>query len=52
MVANFSEADALFRENRLNELNADSMGRKFLKLRSLNRTEYLEKLPDYRRDSA
>ncbi len=44
MPLNFAQADALFRQNRLNDLVADSEGRRFLKLRSLNRTEYLESL--------
>jgi hypothetical protein len=44
MLLTFAQADALFRQDRLNELVADAEGRRFLKLRSLNRTEYLERL--------
>ncbi|MEJ5308817.1 MAG: hypothetical protein WHX52_03515 [Anaerolineae bacterium] len=44
MSLTFAQADALFRQDRLNELVADAEGRRFLKLRSLNRTEYLERL--------
>lgn len=44
MPLTFAEADALFRQDRLNELVADAEGQRFLKLRSLNRTEYLERL--------
>ena len=44
MPLNFAQADALFRQDKLNELVADAEGRRFLKLRSLNRTEYLERL--------
>jgi len=44
MPLTFHEADTLFRQDKLNELVADSEGRRFLKLRSLNRTEYLERL--------
>jgi hypothetical protein len=40
----FAQANALFRRDDLNELVADAEGRRFLKLRSLNRTEYLERL--------
>ncbi|MES1227427.1 MAG: hypothetical protein ABUL72_02085, partial [Armatimonadota bacterium] len=44
MPLTFAQADALFRQDRLNDLIADVEGRRFLKLRSLNRTEYLERL--------
>jgi hypothetical protein len=44
MALSFAEADSLFRQDRFNELVADAEGRRFLKLRSLNRTEYLERL--------
>ncbi|PIU66725.1 MAG: hypothetical protein COS85_03670 [Armatimonadetes bacterium CG07_land_8_20_14_0_80_59_28] len=44
MPLTFTQADALFRQDKLNELVADAEGRRFLKLRSLNRTEYLERL--------
>lgn len=44
MPLTFAQADALFRQDKLNELIADGEGRRFLKLRSLNRTEYLERL--------
>jgi len=44
MPLTFQEADSLFRQDKLNELVADSEGRRFLKLRSLNRREYLERL--------
>jgi len=44
MPLSFAQADALFRQDRLNDLIADVEGRRFLKLRSLNRTEYLERL--------
>ena len=44
MPLTFAQADALFRQDKLNELVADAEGRRFLKLRSLNRTEYLERL--------
>lgn len=40
----FPKADALFRQDRLNDLIADVERRRYLKLRSLNRTEYLERL--------
>jgi len=44
MPLTFHEADALFRQDKLNDLVADAEGRRFLKLRSLNRKEYLERL--------
>lgn len=44
MPLTFTQADALFRQDKLNELVADAEGRRFLKLRSLNRAEYLERL--------
>ncbi len=44
MPLTFAQADALFRQDKLNELVADSEGQRFLKLRSLNRAEYLERL--------
>ena len=44
MPLTFPQANTLFRDNQLNELCADSEGIRFLKLRSLNRPEYLERL--------
>lgn len=44
MPLSFSQADALFRQDRLNDLCADPGGRRFLKLRSLSRTEHLQRL--------
>lgn len=44
MTITFARADALFRQDKLNELVADAEGRRFLKLCSLNRKEYLERL--------
>lgn len=44
MPLTFAQADTLFRQDRLNDLVADAEGRRFLKLRSLNRTEYLDHL--------
>jgi hypothetical protein len=44
MPLSFAQASALFRQDKLNELVADTEGRRFLKLRSLNRTEYLKRL--------
>jgi hypothetical protein len=44
MPLTFHQADALFRKDRLNELLADAEGRRFLKLRSLNRTTHLKRL--------
>ncbi len=44
MPLSFAQADALFRQDKLNELVADAEGRRFVKLRSLNRTGYLERL--------
>lgn len=44
MPLSFAQADALFRQDCLNELCADAEGRRFLKLRSLSRTEHLERL--------
>jgi hypothetical protein len=44
MPLTFAQADTLFRQDKLNEIVADAEGRRFLKLRSLNRTEYLERL--------
>jgi hypothetical protein len=44
MPLTFAQANALFRQDKLNELVADAEGLRFLKLRSLNRTEYLERL--------
>jgi hypothetical protein len=40
----FEQADALFRQDKLNQLVADPDGRRFLKLRSMSRPEYLERL--------
>ena len=42
MAFSFDEADTLFRQDSLNNLIEDVDGRRFLKLRSLNRTEYLK----------
>lgn len=44
MSMDFAQADALFRQDRFNELAADAEGRRFLKLRSLSRREHLEQL--------
>lgn len=44
MQLTFAEAVSLFKNDRLNELCADAEGIHFLKLRSLSRTEYLERL--------
>lgn len=44
MPLTFAQADALFRQDKLNELVADPDGRRFLKLRSMSRAEYLERL--------
>lgn len=44
MALNFAQADTLFRQDNLRDLCADADGRRFLKLRSLNRTEHLERL--------
>jgi hypothetical protein len=44
MALSFAQADALFRQEGLNELCNDPEGRRFLKLRSLNRTDCLERL--------
>jgi len=44
MPLSFAQADALFRQDRLNELSADAEGRRFLQIRSLSRTEHLERL--------
>lgn len=44
MPLTFAQAEALFRQDKVNELAADLEGRRFLKLRSLNRTGYLERL--------
>lgn len=44
MPLTFAQADALFRQDQLNELVAHPEGRRYLKLRSLNRAEYLERL--------
>lgn len=44
MPLTFAQADTLFRQDKLNELIADVEGRRFLKLRSLNRPECLERL--------
>lgn len=46
MPLTFTQCDKLFRESRINELAATSEGLHFLKLRSLNRREYLERLFD------
>ena len=44
MPLSFAEADKLFRENKLNQLSEDPGGKRYLKLRSLNRIENLERL--------
>ena len=44
MPLSFAQASNLFKDNKLNELCADSEGLRFLKLRSLNRPECLERL--------
>ena len=44
MPLTYDAADSLFRQDKLNELVADADGRRFLKLRSLSRTEYLKRL--------
>lgn len=44
MPLTFAQADTLFRQDRLNDLLADTEGRRFLKLHSLSRTAYLERL--------
>lgn len=47
MPLSFAQASKLFKDNKLNELCADAEGLRFLKLRSLNRPEYLERLFEY-----
>lgn len=44
MPLSFAQAVSLFKEDRLNELCADADGKRFLKIRSLSRTEHLERL--------
>ena len=44
MSLSFSQANNLFKDDKLNELCADSEGLRFLKLRALNRPEYLARL--------
>ena len=44
MPLTFAEADRLFRSNQINRLSEDADGQRFLKLRSLNRTENLQGL--------
>ncbi len=44
MPLSFTQAVALFKEDKLNELCADTDGKRFLKIRSLSRTEHLERL--------
>jgi len=44
MPLSFAQASNLFKDNKLNELCADAEGLRFLKLRSLNRPECLERL--------
>ncbi|MCY4341929.1 MAG: hypothetical protein OXE48_11315 [Gammaproteobacteria bacterium] len=41
---NFDTALGLFRSERISELGADPVGRRFLKLRSLSRKQYIERL--------
>jgi len=47
MPLSFTQANNLFKENKLNELCSDPEGLRFLKLRSLNRPEYLARLFDF-----
>jgi len=47
MALSFSQAETLFKQDRLNDLCMDSGGRRFLKLRSMSRTEYLRHLFQY-----
>lgn len=49
MPLSFAQADASFRQDRLNDLCADADGRRFLKIRSLSRTEHLERLFQFAR---
>ncbi len=44
MPLTFAQADALFRQDKLNQLVADPDGQRFLKLRSMSRPEHLERL--------
>ena len=44
MPLSFTQAVSLFKEDKLNELCADADGKRFLKIRSLSRTEHLERL--------
>jgi hypothetical protein len=44
MSLSFAQAVSLFKEDRLNELCTDADGKRFLKIRSLSRTEHLERL--------
>jgi hypothetical protein len=44
MPLTFDQADKLFKDNKLNEISADPSGKRYLKLRSLNRKENLEGL--------
>jgi len=44
MPLSFAQAVSLFKKDRLNELCADADGKRFLKIRSLSRTEHLERL--------
>jgi len=44
MPLSFAEAHRLFRDNKLNQLSEDPGGKRYLKLRSLNRREKLEGL--------
>ncbi len=46
MPLTFTQSDKLFRESRINELARVPEGSRFLKLRSLSRREYLERLFD------
>jgi hypothetical protein len=44
MPLTFEQADKLFKDNKLNEISSDLTGKRYLKLRSLNRKENLEGL--------
>ena len=44
MPLSFAQAESLFKADRMNDLCADSEGKRFLQLRSLNRTQHLERL--------
>jgi hypothetical protein len=44
MPLTFDQADKLFKDNKINQISADTAGKRYLKLRSLNRKENLEGL--------